>query len=212
MPLERMDREVRMERLDPEDWLVRVALEVCSDPVVLQAHLDHPVLLELTDLQVLKETWAHKESQVLLVSRAYPEHRVFLVLKVRLVHLEKKDLRAGQGCPDCLELMDLLVILVKRVHLEKKEHRVLRVHRVRSAILVPVVSRVLMVSAVSRGQRERRVKMASQVSRGIWESKETGVSLACSAHVERTAQRVRKAELVPLENLDLLVRPEKRVN
>lgn len=146
--LARTDREARMERSDQEDWLVRVALEVCWGLAVPQAPQDRPALLELTGLQVPKETWAHKESQVPQVSRASPEHRVFLVLKVLLVHLEKKDLRAGQGYLDFLELMGLLVILVKRVHLEKREHRVLQVRRVLLAILVPAVSRALMVFVV----------------------------------------------------------------
>lgn len=148
VPPERTDREARMERSDPEDWLVRAALEVCWGPVVLQAPQDPPVLLELTDLQVPKETWVLKESQVLQVSRASQEHRVFPALRVPSVHPEKKDLRAGQGYLDYLELMGLLAILVRRVHLEKREHRVLQVRRVRLVILDPAASREPMVSVV----------------------------------------------------------------
>lgn len=148
MRLERTDREARMERSDPEDWLERVVLEVCWDLVVHRDPLDHLVLLESMDLMGPKETWAHKASRVPQVSRGSLEHRVFLVLKVPLVHLEKKDLRAGRDWLDYLELMGLLVIQAKRVQLERKEARVLQVHRVPSVILVLVVSRVLMVSVV----------------------------------------------------------------
>lgn len=124
----------------------------------------------------------------------------------------KKDLRAGRGCLDYLELMGLLVILVRRVQLERKEHRVPQVHRVLLVILALVVSRVLMVSVVSRGQRERRARMVSQVSRETWESKETGVSLVCLGPVERMVLRVPKVELAPPESPVRLVLLERRVN
>lgn len=200
VPLERMDREARMERSGPEDWLARAVLEVCSGLVVLRDPLDHPVLLELTDLQVPKETWDHKESQAHPVNKESLEHRVFLVPKAPLDHLEKKDLRADLGYLDYLELMGPLVILVRRVHLERKEDKVHQVHRVLLVILALVVSRVRMASVVSRDQREKRVRMVSQVSRGTWESKETGVSLACLGPVERMVLRVLKVELAPTES------------
>lgn len=146
--------------------------------MVLLDPLDLLVLLGLTGLMVPKETWDHKENQAHPGSRESPEHRVFLVLKVLSDHLVKKDLTAGRGCLDYLELMGLLVILVRRVHLERKEPWVPQVHRVLLVILAPVVSRVLMVSVVSRAGRERRARMVSQVSRETWESKETGGSSA----------------------------------
>lgn len=180
--------------------------------MVLQEPLVLLVLLESTGLQVPKETWDHKENQAHLGSRESPEHRVFLVLKAPLDHPVKKDHRAGRGCLDYLELMGLLVILVRRVHLERKEPRVQLVHRVLLVILALVVSRVLMVSVVSRDPRERRARMVSQVSRETWESKETGVRLACLGLVERMVLRVLKAEQVPMENQVLLVLLEKRVN
>lgn len=100
---------------------------------------------ESTDLQVPKETWDHKESQAHPVSRESLEHRVFLVPKAPLDHLEKKDLRAGRGWLDYPELTGLLVILVRRVQLERKEPRVHQVHRDLSVIPALVESRVLMV-------------------------------------------------------------------
>lgn len=145
--------------------------------MVLQDPLDHLVLLELMVLKVQKETWDLKESQAHPGSRESLGHRVFLVLKAPLDHLEKKDLRAGRGCLDYLELMGPLVILVRRGHLERKEPKVHQAHRVPLVILVLVVLRVQMVSVVSRDQRERRVRTVSRVSRGTWESKETGVKL-----------------------------------
>lgn len=180
--------------------------------MVHQDPLDLLVLLELTGLQVQKGTWDHKENQAHLGSRESPEHRVFLVLKAPLDHLVKKDLRAGRGYLDYLELMGHLVILVRRVHLERKEHRVQQVHRVLLVILVLVVSRGPMVSVVSRGQKERRARMVSQVSRVTWESKETGVRLVCLGPVERMVLRVLKAELAPTESQAPLVLLEKRVN
>lgn len=166
----------------------------------------------MTGLQVPKETWDHKESQAHPGSRESPEHRVFLVLKALSDHLVKKDLMAGRGCLDYLELMGLLVILVKRVHLERKEPWVPQVHRVLLVILALVVSRVPMVSVVSKAERERRVRTVSQVSRETWESKETGVSLACLDPVERMVPRVPKAEPAPTESQVPSVLLEKRVN
>lgn len=180
--------------------------------MVLQDPLDRLVLLELMGLLVPKETWDHKENQAHPVSRESLEHRGFLVLKAPLDHLVKKDLRAGRGCLDYLELMGLLVILEKRVHLERKEARVHWVHRVLSVILALVVSRVPTVSVVSRVQRERRVRMVSQVSRETWESKETGVSLACLVPVERMVLRVLRADLAPMESQVPLVPLGRRVN
>lgn len=124
--------------------------EVCWDPVVLQGPLDLLALLELTGLQVPKETWDHKENQAHQGSRESRALRVFLVPKAPSDHLVKKDLRAGQGCLDCLELMGHRVILVRRVLLERKEHRVQQVHKVLLAILVLVVSRVPTASVVLR--------------------------------------------------------------
>lgn len=189
-----------------------MVLEVCWDLAVLPDPLDLLVLLELTDLQVQKETWDHKESQAHPGSKESLEHRVFLVPKALLDHLGKKDLTAGRDWLDYLELMDLLVILVKRDHLERKEPWVHQVHRVLLVILALVVSRVLMVSVVLRGERERRARMVSQVSREIWESKETGVSLACLGPVERMVLRVLKADLAPTESQVPSVLLEKRVN
>ncbi|GLD55053.1 collagen alpha-1(XI) chain, partial [Lates japonicus] len=63
-----------------------------------------------------------------------------------------------------------------------------------------------------RGQKERRVRTVSQVSRETWESKETGVKLACLDPVERMVLRVLKAELDPTENQVPLGLLEKRVN
>lgn len=54
--------------------------------------------------------------------------------------------------------------------------------------------------------------MVSQVLKETWELKETGVRSACSGPVERTALRVPKAELAPLESLVHLALLEKRVN
>lgn len=147
-PPERTDREARMERSGPEDWLARVVPEVCWVLVVLQDPLDHLVLLEWTGLQVQKETWAHKVNQAHLGSREFQVHRVFQVLKAPSDHLEKKDLLAGQDYLDYLGLMDLLVILERRVHLERKELRVHQVLRVPLVILAHVVSRELMESVV----------------------------------------------------------------
>lgn len=180
--------------------------------MVLQDPLDPLVLLELTGLQVPKETWDHKENQAHPGSRESQEHRVSLVLKAPSDHLVKKDPRAGRGCLDYPELMGLLVILVRRVLLERKEPRVPQVHRVLLVILALVVSRVPMVSVVSRGQRERRARMVSQVLRETWESKETGVRLAWLGPVERMVLRVPKAELAPPERQVPLVLLERRVN
>lgn len=66
------------------------------------------------------------------------EHRVSLVLKAPLDHLEKKDLRADPGCLVYLELTVLLVILEKRVRLERREARVLLVLKVPSVTLALV--------------------------------------------------------------------------
>lgn len=146
VPQERMDREVKMERSDQGDWLARVVPGVCWGHVDLLDLPEPQVLLEWTGLMVLKETWDHKENQAHPDSKESQEHRVSLVLKAPLDHLEKKDLRADPGCLVYLELTVLLVILEKRVHLEKREARVLLVLRVLSVILALVGLRELMVS------------------------------------------------------------------
>lgn len=110
-----------------------MVLEVCWDLAVLQDLLECQASPEWTDLQVPKETWDHKGNRAHQVSREFLEPRVSLVPKVRSDHLDKKDLRAGRGFLDYLELMGLLVILVRRVHLERK---VPRVHWVLKVLLV----------------------------------------------------------------------------
>lgn len=141
-----MDREVKMERLDHGDWLARVVLGVCWDLVDLLDLPEPLVLLEWTGLTVQKETWDHKVNQAHPDSKESQEHRVSLVLKALLDHLEKKDLRADPGCLVYLEPTVLLVILEKRVHLERREARVPLVLRVLSVILALVGLRELMAS------------------------------------------------------------------
>ncbi|KAG7216742.1 hypothetical protein INR49_021125 [Caranx melampygus] len=76
-------------------------LEVYWDLVVLQDPPDLLALLELTGLKVLKETWDHKENQAHLGSKEPQGHR---------------DLRAGLGCLDYLELMGLLCVLLSPIY------------------------------------------------------------------------------------------------
>lgn len=146
VPQERMDREVKMERSDQGDWLARVVLGVCWDLVDLLDLLEPQVLLESTGLMVQKETWDHKVNLGHPGSKESQEHRVSLVLKAPLDHLEKKDPRADPGCLVYLEPTVLLVILEKRDHLERREARVLLVLRVPSVILALVGLRELMAS------------------------------------------------------------------
>lgn len=88
-------------------------------------------------LQDPKGTWAPRGSLDLQVSKGTQDLRVFLVHKVRLVLLVKKDHKENQGLPDFLVLMGLLVILEKKASLEIRALWVLLVHRVLLAILVP---------------------------------------------------------------------------
>lgn len=132
---ERTDRGVKMERSGPGVWRARVVLGVCWDRVDLLDLPEPQALLEWTGLTDQKETWVHKVNQAHPDSKESQEHRVSLVLKAPLDHLEKKGLRADPGCLVYLEPTVLLVILVKRAHLEKREARVLLVLRVRSATL-----------------------------------------------------------------------------
>lgn len=136
---ERMDQGEKMERLDQEDLLVRAGREVCSALEALLDLLDNLALLVLMVHRVPKETWDPRESRALLVNRESQEHRVFQVHRAPLDHLEKKVLREGLVCLDCLAQMDLLVILVKRVHLERKELWASSVPRAPSAILALAV-------------------------------------------------------------------------
>lgn len=146
VPRERMDREVKMERSDLGDWRARVVPGVCWDHVDLLGLPEPQVLLEWTGLMVPKETWDRKVNQAHPDSKESQEHRVSLVLKAPLDHLEKKDLRADPGCRVYLEPTVLLVILEKRVHLERREARVLLVLRVLSVIPGLVGLRELMAS------------------------------------------------------------------
>lgn len=84
-----------------------------------------------------KGTWVPKESPDLQVNKGIQELKVFLVHKVQLVLLVKKDHKEKQGLLDFLVLMGLLVILEKKASPEIRVLWVLLVHRVLLAILVP---------------------------------------------------------------------------
>lgn len=84
-----------------------------------------------------KGTWVPKESLDLQVSKGIQDLKVFLVHKVQLVLLVKKDHKENQGLGDLLVLMGLLVILEKKASLEIRAPWVLLVHRVLLATLVP---------------------------------------------------------------------------
>lgn len=137
--LERMDQEEKMVRSDQEDLLVRAGREVFSAQEALLDLLDNLALLVLMVRRVPKETWGLRESQVLLDSRESQEDRVFQVHRDPSDHPEKKALREGLVCLDCLVQMGLLDILVKRVHLERKELWASLVPRAPSAILALAV-------------------------------------------------------------------------
>lgn len=137
-PQEKMDREVKMARSGPGAWRARVDPGVCWDRVDLPDHQEPQALLEWTGLMDQKGTWGHRVNQALPDSKEFQEHRVSLVLKAPLDHLEKRDLGADPGCLVYLELTARLVILGKRVRLERREDRVLLVLRVPSVTLALV--------------------------------------------------------------------------
>lgn len=136
---ERMAQEVKMARLDREVWLEIVVLEVCLAPEGLKVLEDSVVFLDLMGKLVPKETWVHKESPGLLVSRVCLVHMVLLVLKVQSGLLVKKDLKVNRDWLALLVLMALLVTQEKKVLQARKEERVLPVLWDPSATLVLVV-------------------------------------------------------------------------
>lgn len=117
-------QEAKMARLDREAWLERVVLEVCWGPEGLQVLQDSVVLLDLMVKLVPKETWVHKESQDLLVSRVRLVHMVSLVLKVRSGLPVKKDLKVNKVWLVLLVLTAPLVTRAKKVLQARKEELV----------------------------------------------------------------------------------------
>lgn len=115
-----------------------------------------------------KGTWVPKGSLGLQVNKGIQDLRVFLVHKVQLVLLVKKDHKENQDLLDFLVLMGLLVILGKKASLEKRVLWVLLVHKVLLATLAPEESREQMVSEVSRDLKVKRVKMVFQDSKVTW--------------------------------------------
>lgn len=89
------------------------------------------------DPQDQKETWVPKGSQGLQGSKEILDLKVFLVHKVQLVLLVKKDHKENQVFLGFLVLMGLLVTLEKKASREKRVLWVLLVHRVLLATLVP---------------------------------------------------------------------------
>lgn len=84
-----------------------------------------------------KGTWVPRGSLDLQVSKEIQDLKVFLVHKVQLVLLVKKDHKENQGLRDFLVLMGLLVTLEKKASLEKRVLWVLLAHKVLLATLVP---------------------------------------------------------------------------
>lgn len=84
-----------------------------------------------------KGTWVPKGSLDHQVSRGIQDLKVFLVHKVRLVLLGKKDHKENQGLQDFLVLTGLPVTLEKKASLEKRVLWVLLAHRGLLATLVP---------------------------------------------------------------------------
>lgn len=134
--LVKMDQEEKMGKLDQEVSQVKLVHGDYWAPEVHLAPLDNLALRVLMDLRAQKETWVLKGSQDLLVSKESQARKGFLVRKVLLDLLEKKDLKASLACLAFLVPMGLLGILEKRVSLERKVHWGLQVLRVQLAIQV----------------------------------------------------------------------------
>lgn len=138
---EKMERGETTEMLAPGVSQVNPALVVCSALKVPLGSLDLQVSAEMTETQVPKETWVHKESLVLQDNREPPELRECQGLRGLLDLQERKVPQESQVCQECPELMVLQVTLEKRGLLELKETRVLMVLRELLVILALVASR-----------------------------------------------------------------------
>lgn len=128
-----------MVRSDREECQEKVVQEDCWAPEDLLVPLDSVVFLDWMDHLALKEIWVHKESLDPLGNRVAPVHMVCLVLKARLVHLERKVPVENRGSMGWLGLMGLLVILGKRVLPGRKEQLATQVPRGPLAIPAPEV-------------------------------------------------------------------------
>lgn len=135
---EKMERGEMTEMLAPGVSQVNPALVVCSAPRVPLVSPDLLVFEEMMETQVLKETWAHKESLVLQDNREPQELRECQGLREQLDLQERKVPQENQVCQECLELMVLLATLEKRDLLEPKETRVQTVLREQLVILALV--------------------------------------------------------------------------
>jgi len=118
-------------------------LVVCWDQRVLLESLDLLVFEAMMGPSVPRETWVHKESQDLQVSREPQELRECQDLREPSDPQERKVPQENQVCQECLELTALLVTQERRGLLARRETRVPPVLRELLAILALVASRVL---------------------------------------------------------------------
>lgn len=142
---ERMGRGETMEKLDPEVYLENLDPEDCWDRRGRRDPRGHRVWLVWMDKQVPRGMWVLKVSRVPQDSRVTQVLRVFQVHKARSVPQERKGRWANPVFLACLVQMVLRVIPARKVLLERRGARVRQVLRAPSVIQDHVESREQMV-------------------------------------------------------------------